>query len=280
MKIIQKLSIGLLALTFVLGASTPAIGATTTVGLKASAKVSTSTIATSTKVVKAVKSVVVVKQAPINLRSAGNFTVLSQAGISTTGITKVVGNIGVSPIAATGMTGFTLKMDRSGNFSRSSRVSGKIYAADYKAPTSNQLTIAIGDMQTAYNDAAGRLNPMVTELGTGNIGGLTLTPGLYKWTTPVTIPKDVILSGGKNDVWVFQIAGTLDIAPNVKVILKGGAQEKNIFWQVAGNVSLDTKSVFSGNILGKTAIVLKTGATLNGKALAQTAVTLDANKIK
>lgn len=280
MKIINKLSIGLLALTFVLGASTPALGATT-VGSKVSVKVATSTKEVKeVKVAKVVKNIVVAKQAPVNLRSAGNFTVLSQAGISTTGITKVVGNIGVSPIAATGMTGFILKMDRSGTFSRSSRVSGKIYAADYKSPTSSQLTTAISDMQTAYTDAAGRLNPTATELGTGNLGGLTLAPGLYKWTTPVTIPKDVIISGGRNDVWVFQIAGTLDIAPNTKVILKGGAQAKNIFWQVAGNVSLDTKSVFNGNILGKTAIVLKTGATLNGKALAQTAVTLDANKIK
>jgi hypothetical protein len=133
-------------------------------------------------------------------------------------------------------------------------------------------------MQTAYTNAAGR-PAGVTELGSGNIGGLTLVPGVYKWGTGVTIPTDVTLAGGKNDVWIFQIAGTLKISSAKKVILKSGALAQNIFWQVAGATTLGTNSTFNGNILDKTKIALQTGAVLNGSALAQTAVTLDANKV-
>ena len=135
-------------------------------------------------------------------------------------------------------------------------------------------------MQTAYTDAASRTNPTVSELGTGDIGGKTITPGLYKWSTPVTITKNVTISGGKNDIWILQISGTLNISSGKQVILKGGAQAKNIFWQVSGATTLGTYSTFNGNILGETNIVLQTGAKINGRALAQTAVTLDANTIK
>jgi len=215
----------------------------------------------------------------VNLGSAGNFVILAKSGITTTGVTLVIGNIGVSPIAATAVTGFGLTLDRSGQFSTSPKVVGKIYAASYAVPTPKTLTTAVLDMQTAYTDAASRKNPTVIGLGTGNIGGKTLAPGLYKWNSNVTIPTDVTLSGGKNDVWIFQISGTLDISSGKMIILSGGAQAKNIFWQVAGKTSIGTYSVFNGNILDQTAIVLKTGAALNGRALAQTAVTLDANAV-
>ena len=140
-------------------------------------------------------------------------------------------------------------MDSSNQFSTSSLVTGKVYAADYKAPTPANLTTAISDMQTAYTNAAGRTIPTATELGAGNIGGKTLDPGLYKWGTDVTIPTDVTLSGGANDVWIFQIAELNK--PVQKVNLIGGAQAKNIFWQVAGKTTLGTTSVFNGNILIK-----------------------------
>jgi hypothetical protein len=215
----------------------------------------------------------------VDLGSAHNFVILSKAGISTTGVTAIVGNIGVSPIASTAITGFGLTLDRQGRFSTSSKVTGKVYAANYAAPTPSMLTTAIGDMQTAYNDAAGRTNPTATELGAGNIGGKTIRPGLYKWSSGVIIPTDVILSGGENAVWIFQIAGTLNISSGQKVILQGGAHPRNIFWQVAGKTTIGTTAVFRGNILDKTAIVIMTGARLHGKALAQTAVTLDANTV-
>ena len=218
------------------------------------------------------------KLAVVNLGVAGNFVILAETGISTTGTTLITGDIGVSPYAATAITGFGLIMDVSNTFSTSSLVNGSVYAADYAPPTPINMGVAIGDMQTAYTTANG-LAPDVTELGAGNIGGMTLAPGVYKWGTGLLISTDVTLSGNSNDVWIFQIAQTLDISSDTKVILSGGAQAKNIFWIVAGQTTLGTTSVFNGNILDQTAIVLQTGATLNGRALAQTAVTLDANTV-
>jgi hypothetical protein len=214
--------------------------------------------------------------ASVALGTAGNYVLLSKAGISNTGTTKITGDIGVSPIAASAITGFALVLDKSGTYSRSTAVVGKVYAATYAAPTPSVLTTAVKDMETAYTNAAGR-TAGVTELGAGNIGGLTLAPGVYKWGTGVTIPTNVTHSGGKDDVWIFQIAGTLSISSAKQVILEGGAQAKNVFWQVAGATTLGTSSTFNGTILDKTNIALQTGAVLNGRALAQTAITLDAN---
>jgi uncharacterized repeat protein (TIGR02543 family) len=171
------------------------------------------------------------------------------------------------------MTGFNLNLDSSGQFSTSSLVNGKVYAADYTAPTPATLTTAVLDMQAAYTDASGRPTN-VTELGAGNIDGMTLAPGVYKWSTGVTIPNNVTLSGGPNDVWVFEIAGVLSTGVNSSVILTGGAQAQNVYWAVAGNTALGANSAFNGNILDYTNIALGNGATLNGRALAQTAVTL------
>jgi hypothetical protein len=216
--------------------------------------------------------------AAVNLGSAGNFVILTKSGISTTGASSITGDIGVSPIAASGMTGFGLIMDSSNKFATSSLVSGNIYASDYAPPTPAKMTTAVSDMETAYTDAVGRPAD-VTGLGAGNIGGMTIAPGVYKWSTGVTIPTDVTLSGDASGVWIFQIAQNLDISPAKRIILSGGAQAANVFWQVAGQATLGTTAIFNGNILDQTAVVLNTGATLNGRALAQTAVTLDANVV-
>jgi hypothetical protein len=217
--------------------------------------------------------------AAVNLGTAGNYVILSKAGISTTGATKITGDIGVSPIAATAITGFGLVMDASGAFSKSTLVAGKVYAANYAVPSPSNLTTAINNMQTAYTNAAGR-SAGATGLGAGNIGGLTLAPGVYKWGTGVIIPTNVTLAGNKNSVWIFQIAGNLSISSAKQVILTGGALAGNVFWQVAGTTTLGTNSTFNGNILDKTNIAIQTGAVLNGRALAQTAVTLQANTVK
>lgn len=215
----------------------------------------------------------------VNLGMAGNFVILSKTGISTTGTTLVTGDIGVSPIAATAITGFGLVADSTNVFSTTPLVTGHVYAATYADPTPANLVTAIGDMQTAYTDAAGRTLPTATELGAGDISGLTITPGLYKWGTGVSINSDVTLSGGPNDVWIFQIAQGLTVASGKKVILSGGAQAKNVYWQVGSAADIGTNAQFNGIILAQTAISLHTGATLNGRALAQTAVTLDANAV-
>lgn len=218
--------------------------------------------------------------APVPLGSAGNFVLLAKTGISTTGTTHITGDIGISPAAASFITGFGLIADATTTFSSSSLVTGKIYAADYTNPTPTNLTTSIGDMETAYTNAAGRVSPDFSELYTGDLTGKTLTRGLYKWTTGVTVSAGgVTISGSATDVWIFQIAQNLTIGNGANVTLSGGALASNVFWQVAGQVTIGTTAAMQGIILSKTQIAMNTGATLTGSALAQTAITLDANAI-
>jgi hypothetical protein len=218
--------------------------------------------------------------ATVNLGTAGDFAILAKTGISATGVTSITGDIGISPAAATFITGFGLIMDASGTFSTSSLLTGKAYASDYTAPTPTKMTTAVSDMETAYTNAAGRTSPDYTELYTGDLTGQTLTPGLYKWSTGVLVSAGgVTISGSATDIWIFQIAQNLTVANGAVVTLSGGAQASNIFWQVAGQVTLGTTAAMKGIILCQTTIAMGTGATLNGRALAQTAVTLDANSV-
>ena len=216
--------------------------------------------------------------ATVVLGTAGSFVILAQTGISTTGASSIVGDIGVSPAAATYITGFGLILDGSGQYSTSSLVNGRVYAANYADPTPATMTQAISDMQTAYTSAAGRTNPDGTELYSGLLAGQTFPAGLYKWSSAVSVSAaGVTLDGGATDVWIFQIAGTLDLASGAHVNLIGGALASNVFWQVADQVTLGTTSSMKGTILCQTAIVMQTGATLEGGAFAQAAVTTDAN---
>jgi Ice-binding-like len=212
-------------------------------------------------------------QAPVSLASAGDFTILSKSGITDVRTSSVVGNVGASPI-----TGAALHL-------LCTEVTGTIYTADAAGPLPcsvkdpTRLTAAVGDLETAYRDAAGRVLPDELNLGAGEIGGLTLAPGLYKWTSNVNISTDVTLSGGPDDVFIMQIAGNLRQAAAKNVILEGGVQAKNIFWQTAGAVTIGTTAHFEGTILSKTMIAMQTKATINGRLLAQTAVTLQMNDV-
>ena len=210
-----------------------------------------------------------------DLGASGNYAILAKTGISSVPSSTITGNIGVSPAAASYITGFALVAAT--GYSTSTQVvgGGKVYAADYADPTPSNLTAAIGSMETAYTDAAARNPPDFNELASGNIGGKTLAPGLYTWTTTVTIPTDVTIAGGANDVWIFQTTGDITMSAAKNIVLSGGAQAKNIFWQVAGQVTLGTNAHFEGVILAKTAITLQTGASMNGQALSQTMVALD-----
>ncbi len=214
----------------------------------------------------------------VNLGTAGNYVLLAKSGISTVPTSVVTGNLGVSPAAATFITGFSLTADSSNEFSTSPQVTGKIYAANYAQPTPALLTTAIGDMELALTEAAGRA-PDVTELGAGNIGGMTLDPGVYKWGTGLLIPTDVTLDGGPNDVWIFQIAQDLTVSSATSVTLTGGAVPKNVFWQVSGSVDLGTTAHLEGIVICQTAITLRTGASVNGRLLAQTSVDVDASTV-
>jgi hypothetical protein len=214
----------------------------------------------------------------VNLGTAGTFAILARTGITTTGTTAITGNIGVSPIAGTAMTGFTLIADSSGTFSTSTQVTGNCYAADYISPTPSEMTTAISDMETAYTTAAGQ-PAYVLELGAGLIGGLTLGPGVYSWTSDITITTDIVLSGSSTDLFILQTTQDVIVSSGVRMTLAGGALASNIVWQVAGFVDVGTTAHMEGVFLVKTHAVFKTGSSLNGRVLAQTAVTLDSTTI-
>ena len=212
-------------------------------------------------------------QEAVNLGLAGDFAILSKTGITDVYKSAVTGDIGTSPI-----TGAAIHLT-------CAEVTGTIYSVDAAGPlpcgviNASRLTTAVGDMQTAYNNAAGRSNPDFLDLGAGNIGGKTLTPGLYKWTSALIIPTDITFSGGPDDIFILQVAGTIDMGAAVNITLAGGAQAKNIFWQSSGAVTIGTTSHFEGTVLGATGINFKTGASINGRLLAQTAVTLQMNAV-
>ena len=214
-------------------------------------------------------------QAPVALGWAGSFAILSKSGITDVPASAITGNIGTSPITGAAITGLDCV-----------EVTGTIYTVDAAGPACRVtypvlLTAAVSAMEAAYTDAAGRILPDVTELGAGNIDGMRLGPGLYKWSSPVLIPTSLTLDaqGDSNAVWIFQIAQGLGVGNGAIVTLAGGAQAKNIFWQVAGQTVLGTTAQFKGIVLCATAIVMNTGATLDGRALAQTAVTLQMNTV-
>jgi hypothetical protein len=221
--------------------------------------------------------------AVVNLGTAANYVILSKAGIADVPASAITGNIGVSPATLTGITGFTPApaADVSGQFYTATEVTGKIYAAGMAVPTPATMTAAVADMLTAYTDAATRTAAVGANLniGAGTVTGVTLAPGLYSWGTNVGITGNITLSGGANDTWILQITGNLSVANGVHVALSGGAQAKNVVWQVAGATTLGTTSQVPGIILCQTAITLNTGASLTGRLFAQTAVTVGASTI-
>lgn len=215
---------------------------------------------------------------PVNLRTAGNYAILAETQVSTVPASAITGDVAVSPAAATYLTGFSMTADATNEFSTSTQVTGRLYAADYTSPTSSNLTTAIGDMGTAFVDAAGR-PPDVTELGAGDVGGMTLPPGVYQWGSGLLIPSDLHLTGSTTDVWIFEVAQNLTVTNGTAISLSGGALPKNVFWQVSGAVSLGTTAHLEGIVLCQTAITLSTGASVNGRLLAQSAVNIDSSTI-
>lgn len=220
----------------------------------------------------------------VAIGTAGNYAVLAKTAISTVPSSVVTGNIGLSPSARGYLTGWSLITEPTDTYFTSAQVAapGKLYAADnVGGTTSVDLTTAVNNMQTAYTDAAGRTatSAATTDVGAGTLTSLTLAPGVYQWGTAVNIPTDLTLNGSASDVWIFKIASTLTMAAAKKVILTGGALPQNIFWQVAGAVNVGAGSSFQGIILGQTSITFGNLSSINGRLLAQTAVSLDATTV-
>lgn len=191
-------------------------------------------------------------QSTIVLAGASSFAVLAGSAVSSTGATTVTGDLGLSPGSSVG--GFP---------------PGILVGTQHvNNPFANQAKL---DLTAAYNDAAGRTATDIVTLS-GNIGGLTLTPGLYKSTSSLAISSGDLTfdaKGNASAVFIIQIASTLTATSGRNVFLKNGAQASNIFWQVGSSATFGTTSVFKGNILAMQSITFNTGAKLDGKALAR-----------
>jgi hypothetical protein len=215
---------------------------------------------------------------PVNLGTACNYAILSKSGIQNTPTSDITGNIGVSPITAAAMTGFALTLDAGGQYSTGVEISGEAHGASYAGDIAKVLTVAVLDMQAAYTDAASRTTDDLArkELAKGFIGGLTLLPGVYTFTTNVPIIEDLYLDalGDPDAVFIIQTTGILTLAANKEVRLLNGANAKNVFWQVAGNCATGAGSVMRGNLLIFTDVAIGTGATVIGRIYSQTAVAL------
>jgi hypothetical protein len=199
--------------------------------------------------------------AAVVIGTTSTFAILAGSTVTNTGATAVTGDLGVSPGAA--VTGFP-----------PGTVSGATHAGDATAAT------AQADLTTAYNDAAGRTAGVISL--SGDLTGLTLAPGLYKSTSSLGITGNLTLNGlgDANAKFIIQIASTLTTGTGSQVILTGGAQAKNIIWQVGTSATLGANSIFKGTIMADQSITLNTGARLDGRALARVAaVTLDANTV-
>jgi hypothetical protein len=218
---------------------------------------------------------------PVVLGGTSRFAVLAGYAITNVPASDITGDVGISPSAESFLTGFA-QTDATG-YATSAQVHGSIFAADMASPTPAMMTAAMGDLTIAYLDAAGR-TPVPTgpflDPGAGDLAGLNLAPGLYKFSGAATATTDFTLTGSADAVWIFQISTSLIVSNGVHLNLAGGAKPENIFWQVGTQATLGTTVVFAGTIMADASITMNNGATLDGRALAFSGtVALDQNII-
>jgi len=201
--------------------------------------------------------------ANVSLGVTSSLALIAGSGITSTGASVITGDIGLSP--GSSIIGFPPGI-----------LNGTPHINDEIA---NQAQV---DLTAAYNDLAGRQSTDIVTLS-GNIGGLTLTPGLYKSTSSLAISSGDLTfdaKGNANAVFIIQIASTLTTTSGRQVILSGGASAANIFWQVGTSATFGTTSVFKGSVLAMQSITFNTGATLDGRGFARIgAVTMAGNTI-
>lgn len=230
----------------------------------------------------------------VNLGTAANYVILAEAGISYTpaataiSTPKITGNIGVSPAAASTITGFALNLPAGGAYATSTLVTGGVYAPGYAPPTPSNLTTAVNDKLAAYNAAAAMATaggglaggvPGTACPGAGALGGITLTPGVYTCTVDISIGTGTAVTLSGAGVYVIKTTGALTQAASTSVNLTNGALPQNVFWQVAGTVSIGQSAHMEGVILSASNVALVTNATLTGRLLSKTAVAMDSNTV-
>jgi len=215
---------------------------------------------------------VLAQQAPVLLNTSHGFVVLAGSMITNTPTSAIIGDVGLSPTTGSAITGLT-----------AGEVTGTIYAVDAFGPAGSVsdaalLLAAKNDLTDAYNDAASRTPEDLLNPGAGDIGGLVLAPGLYKFSSSAAITGTVTFDAGGNEnaVFIMQIGSTLTTAVGSQVTLIGNAKARNIFWQVGSSATLGVNSSFKGNIMASVSITLNSGTQIEGRMLAiNGAVTID-----
>lgn len=199
--------------------------------------------------------------APVPLGLAGEFAALSAHELENTGNSRVTGNAGSTYASGADIT---LPCDQ---------VVGTIYKRDRSGPGCMQqalayLTDAKADGDVAFNDSMARV-PDYTGLDGGEIGGRNLGPATYRWDGRVYVRSDLTLTGGPNDVWIFQITEQLDVSPGVRIHLRGGARAENVFWAPTFTVTLAENSHFEGILLPAAPVLMLNGSSITGRLLAE-----------
>lgn len=214
---------------------------------------------------------------PVSLGTASPYAILAESGITNTGSTTIVGNVGLSPGNSSDLTGFSETLDASGQFSRSPYVQGYIYANNYKDPTPAELLQAVSDMHDAVAAAAKEKATYVE--GTSALSGEYLAPGVYNWTLNLQIIGSITLVGNASQNWLFQVPGTLAVSENVTIAMSGGASYANVFWLILGQTDIGKYDNFQGTILAENDVLLNTGANLTGKIYAEEGVALQSSHV-
>jgi hypothetical protein len=211
---------------------------------------------------------------PLALKTANNFAILAKIGVTLGAGAGITGDVGLDALA--GLTGFGEVADASGTYFTGSGVTGRIYTAANSKPTPAMLATAAADMTAVYAEAVARIPVDGTDKGGAELGGQTLLPGLYHWTTAATLTGALTLDGGANDVWILRVNGALAVAADAYVLLVNGAQASNVYWVVVGAVTGGAGSVIEGQVLSGGAISTGVGTVLNGRALSATGVSIGA----
>lgn len=215
------------------------------------------------------------------LGTAGNFAILSKAGVTATAGSTVIGNVGVGPIASTAITGFGLVSDPSSEFSTSAIVTkGRIFGPDYAAPTPSIITKAVADMEAAFelNSANGNSTRIPADLS-----GVTLFPGTYYIPAAYMSAGGTLTLDGLGDEgaqFIFQTESSLTLGANTSIVCTDSATPENILWVVGSAATFGTNVNFAGTILAKTAVTLNTDDIIHGQIFAQTAVTMTGSHIE
>jgi hypothetical protein len=219
-------------------------------------------------------------ESTVELGTADNYVILAKSGISTVPYSAITGDIGVSPIAATAITGFGLTLHSEGQFSTASQITGKAFAADYGGPTATALTAAVGYMESAYNDAFSRTPTEISlETEPFDIGSTVLKTGVYSFGGDISIGSSITFHGSSTDVFILQTPGSLFQTAGTKVLFSGGAMAKNVFWQVAEKVEVGATAHMAGILLVKENALFMTGSSLDGRVLTQWACDLQSTTI-